>query len=93
MLCTLLAPTGGRALVAGHDIAAEPGRVRLRIGAALQDAALDPKQDHPRRAAIPCPPRFGRPDSADAHITRTCIHGGHHFALRHPMITETFFLT
>ena len=44
MLCTLLAPTGGRALVAGHDVASEPGRVRLRIGVALQDAALDPKQ-------------------------------------------------
>jgi ABC-2 type transport system ATP-binding protein len=44
MLCTLLSPTGGRALVAGHDITAEPGRVRLGIGVALQDAALDPKQ-------------------------------------------------
>jgi ABC-2 type transport system ATP-binding protein len=44
MLCTLLAPTGGQAFVAGHDVAAEPGAVRLRIGAALQDVALDPKQ-------------------------------------------------
>ncbi len=44
MLCTLLAPTGGRALVAGHDVATEPGAVRLRIGAALQEVALDPKQ-------------------------------------------------
>jgi ABC-2 type transport system ATP-binding protein len=44
MLCTLLAPTGGRALVAGHDVATEPGQVRLRIGVALQEAALDPKQ-------------------------------------------------
>jgi ABC-2 type transport system ATP-binding protein len=44
MLCTLLAPTGGRALVAGYDVAAQPGQVRLRIGVALQDAALDPKQ-------------------------------------------------
>src|SRR5205814_570704 len=44
VLCTLLAPSGGRAVVAGHDVAAEPGRVRLRIGVALQDAALDPKQ-------------------------------------------------
>jgi ABC-2 type transport system ATP-binding protein len=44
MLCTLLAPTGGRALVAGYDIARQPGQVRLRIGVALQDAALDPKQ-------------------------------------------------
>ena len=31
-------------MVAGHDVAAEPGEVRLRIGVALQDAALDPKQ-------------------------------------------------
>ena len=44
MLCTLLAPTAGRATVAGHDVATEPGQVRLRIGVALQEAALDPKQ-------------------------------------------------
>jgi len=44
MLCTLLMPTGGRAIVAGFDVAIDPGAVRLRIGAALQDVALDPKQ-------------------------------------------------
>jgi ABC-2 type transport system ATP-binding protein len=44
MLCTLLAPTSGSASVAGYDIASQPGDVRLRIGVALQDAALDPKQ-------------------------------------------------
>lgn len=44
MLCTLLAPTGGRATVAGFDVESDPGRVRLRIGVALQEAALDPKQ-------------------------------------------------
>src|SRR6476469_8644980 len=44
MLCTLLAPTGGRALVAGHDVVGDPGSVRLRIGTALQDVALDPRQ-------------------------------------------------
>jgi len=44
MLCTLLAPTGGRALVAGYDVARQPGEVRLRIGVALQEAALDPRQ-------------------------------------------------
>src|SRR4051794_10564767 len=44
MLCTLLAPTGGRATVAGYDVATNPGAVRLRIGAALQEVALDPKQ-------------------------------------------------
>ena len=44
ILCTLLTPTEGRAVVAGFDVAAEPGAVRLRIGVALQEAALDPKQ-------------------------------------------------
>jgi ABC-2 type transport system ATP-binding protein len=44
MLCTLLAPSGGRASVAGYDVATQPGEVRLRIGAALQEVALDPKQ-------------------------------------------------
>src|ERR1700677_4663182 len=44
MLCTLLSPTGGRAQVAGFDVGTQPGQVRLRIGVALQEAALDPKQ-------------------------------------------------
>src|SRR5438270_2793387 len=44
VLCTLLAPTAGRATVAGYDVATEPGQVRLRIGVALQEAALDPRQ-------------------------------------------------
>ena len=44
ILCTLLTPSEGRAVVAGHDVASEPGAVRLRIGVALQEAALDPKQ-------------------------------------------------
>jgi len=44
MLCTLIAPSGGRASVAGFDIQTDPGKVRLRIGVALQEAALDPKQ-------------------------------------------------
>ncbi len=44
MLITLLAPTAGEIRVAGHDAVREPHEVRLRIGAALQDAALDNKQ-------------------------------------------------
>ncbi len=44
MLCTLLAPTSGTAVVAGHDVVDGAGSVRLRIGVALQDVALDPKQ-------------------------------------------------
>ena len=44
MLITLLLPHGGRALVAGKDVVREPKEVRLRVGAALQEAALDDKQ-------------------------------------------------
>lgn len=44
MLITLLMPTAGRASVAGFDLVSQPNDIRLRIGAALQDAALDPKQ-------------------------------------------------
>jgi ABC-2 type transport system ATP-binding protein len=44
MLCTLLAPSGGKAQVAGFDVGTQPNDVRLRIGVALQDVALDPKQ-------------------------------------------------
>ena len=44
MLVTLLAPTGGSINVAGYDVVSQPGEVRLRIGVALQDAALDVKQ-------------------------------------------------
>ncbi|MEJ7582833.1 MAG: ATP-binding cassette domain-containing protein, partial [Acidimicrobiales bacterium] len=44
MLCTLLQPSGGSATVAGYDVLSQPEEVRLRIGVALQDAALDPKQ-------------------------------------------------
>jgi ABC-2 type transport system ATP-binding protein len=43
MLCTLSTPTAGTARVAGHDIVHAADDVRLRIGVALQEAALDPK--------------------------------------------------
>ena len=42
MLTTLLPPTSGRAWVAGHDVVEEGSKVRAAIGAALQEAALDP---------------------------------------------------
>ena len=41
MLTTLLPPTAGSATVAGFDVAHQGPEVRRRIGAALQEAALD----------------------------------------------------
>jgi ABC-2 type transport system ATP-binding protein len=44
MLTTLLSITSGTATVAGVDVASEPDEVRRRIGVALQEAGLDPRQ-------------------------------------------------
>lgn len=44
MLITLLRPSAGSATVLGHDVVDDAGKIRLRIGAALQDASLDEKQ-------------------------------------------------
>jgi ABC-2 type transport system ATP-binding protein len=41
MLCTLVRPTGGSALVAGHDIVSERDAVRRNIGLVFQDTTLD----------------------------------------------------
>jgi ABC-2 type transport system ATP-binding protein len=44
MLTTLLSITSGTATVAGIDVARQPDEVRRRIGVALQEAGLDPRQ-------------------------------------------------
>jgi ABC-2 type transport system ATP-binding protein len=44
MLTTLLSITSGTAHVAGVDVAREPDAARRRIGVALQEAGLDPRQ-------------------------------------------------
>jgi ABC-2 type transport system ATP-binding protein len=44
ILTTLLSITDGRAEVAGVDIAEDPDRARAKIGVALQEAGLDPRQ-------------------------------------------------
>ena len=41
MLCTLVRPTGGTALVAGHDVVRERDEVRRNIGLVFQDTTLD----------------------------------------------------
>jgi ABC-2 type transport system ATP-binding protein len=51
ILTTLLPPTSGTARVAGFDVVKEGPKVRAAIGAALQEAALDPLltgRDHMR---------------------------------------------
>jgi ABC-2 type transport system ATP-binding protein len=44
MLTTLLTITDGRAEVMGVDVASDPDEARRRIGVALQEAGLDPRQ-------------------------------------------------
>jgi ABC-2 type transport system ATP-binding protein len=44
MLTTLLTITSGRAEVAGVDVIDDPDGARRRIGVALQEAGLDPRQ-------------------------------------------------
>src|SRR6186997_184421 len=54
MLTTLLPPTAGTARVGGYDVVKEGPKVRASIGAALQEAALDPRltgRDHLRLQA------------------------------------------
>src|SRR2546426_1500724 len=41
MLCTLAKPSGGGALVAGHDVVRERDDVRRHIGLVFQDTTLD----------------------------------------------------
>jgi ABC-2 type transport system ATP-binding protein len=74
MLTTLLPPTAGSARVAGHDVAREGSQVRKAIGAALQEAALDPLltgREHLRlQAALQALPRAGRKARADELLER-----------------------
>ncbi len=44
MLTTLMSITSGTARVAGVDVTADPDAVRRRIGVALQEVGLDPRQ-------------------------------------------------
>jgi ABC-2 type transport system ATP-binding protein len=74
MLTTLLPPTAGTARVAGHDIEREGPAVRAAIGAALQEAALDPfltGRDHLRlQTALHGLPRGDRRRRADELLGR-----------------------
>jgi ABC-2 type transport system ATP-binding protein len=74
MLTTLLPPTEGSARVAGFDVARQGPQVRAQIGAALQEAALDPLltgREHLRlQAALQALPRAERKPRADELLAR-----------------------
>src|ERR671915_614553 len=74
ILTTLLPPTAGTARVAGYDVAKEGPQVRAVIGAALQEAALDPLltgREHLRlQAALQALPRAERTPRADELLVR-----------------------
>src|ERR671923_79767 len=74
ILTTLLPPTAGTARVAGYDVTREGPRVRAVIGAALQEAALDPLltgREHLRlQAALQALPRGERRPRADELLAR-----------------------
>jgi ABC-2 type transport system ATP-binding protein len=74
MLTTLLPPTAGTARVGGHDIIAEGPQVRGSIGAALQEAALDPLlsgREHMRlQTALHGLPRAERSARGDELLAR-----------------------
>jgi ABC-2 type transport system ATP-binding protein len=74
MLTTLLPPTSGTARVAGYDVAREGPLVRIAIGAALQEAALDPVltgREHMRlQAALQGLPRAERASRSDELLER-----------------------
>jgi ABC-2 type transport system ATP-binding protein len=74
MLTTLLPPTSGTARVAGYDIVEQGPQVRRAIGAALQEAALDPLltgRDHMRlQTALHGIPRGERAARSDELLER-----------------------
>jgi ABC-2 type transport system ATP-binding protein len=74
MLTTLLPPTAGRATVAGFDVVKNGPEVRRAIGAALQEAALDPLltgRDHMRlQTALHGIPRHERARRGDELLER-----------------------
>jgi ABC-2 type transport system ATP-binding protein len=74
MLTTLLPPTAGRAIVAGFDVVENGPEVRRAIGAALQEAALDPLlsgRDHMRlQTALHGIPREERVRRSDELLER-----------------------
>jgi ABC-2 type transport system ATP-binding protein len=74
MLTTLLPPTAGTARVAGFDVVKDGPKVRAAIGAALQEAALDPLlsgRDHMRlQTALHGVPRSERAARGDELLER-----------------------
>jgi ABC-2 type transport system ATP-binding protein len=78
VLTTLLPPTSGAARVAGYDVVTQGAQVRTQIGAALQEAALDPfltGREHMRLQTamhgLPKPERAARGEELLARVGLT----------------------
>ncbi|MFE2866800.1 ABC transporter ATP-binding protein [Embleya sp. NPDC059259] len=69
MLTTLLAPTGGSATVAGHDLLRDPAGVRRRIGYVAQSGGVDPAVSV--REELTTQARLYRLDQAQARARTT----------------------
>ena len=80
MLTTLLPPTAGNARVGGYDVVKEGPKVRSVIGAALQEAALDPMltgRDHLRlQSTLQGISRAERKPRANELLERVGLHRG-----------------
>ena len=75
MLSTVLRPTGGQALVAGHDVARHPGRVRANIGFMSNNTGIyDPRTKRFRKGGT-------RKGIADIMASKMVEHGGRKFAV------------
>ena len=72
MLTTLMSITSGRARVAGVDVAGDPHGARRKIGVALQEAGLDPRQTGRELLVLQCR-LFGMSSNVAADRARQLI--------------------
>ena len=75
ILCTLIRPTSGKAMVAGHDVVAERDTVRRNIGLVFQDTTLDTYLTGGAEPALPRRPVRGAEGGGGAADAPGAGHG------------------
>jgi ABC-2 type transport system ATP-binding protein len=68
ILTTVVRPSGGRAMVAGHDVQRDPLKVRQAIGVVFQDSVLD--ADFTARENLRLHARLWRVENGEARVQR-----------------------